>query len=234
MVPASGHQLCGIRAARPACRPVPGPKPGAARLAGAARRADRRASLLGLLFAASWVTACVQPTAPPKPGEVAPEIYELANIRPSNVVPKASPSNLVNTFETFCLDGSHDPARIAERLRSASFVPLPKEVPGWPSLAQQTNVTAFAVDDNRPLVMLSDDGQTCAVGAESRTGQTARIQEMIAQRFPSAQALDPQTVSSGTETAFLVQGSASGVIFVQRIAPSISNSRLILGIIRDQ
>lgn len=237
MAAGSGDRKTSIRTAEPGCLPVTRltPRAGVRATVKAARgRANSRPHICAMLFAASFAAACAQPAAPPQPGAVAPELFELANIRPSNVVPKSSPSTLVKTFESFCLDGSHDPARVAARLRSASFVEVPKELPGWPSLAQQTNVTAFVVDDTRPMVMISADGRTCAVAAESRTGQTARIQEMISERFPSAQPLESQTLSPGMEIAVSVTGAAAGVIFVKRLAPSISNSRLILGIVRDQ
>ncbi len=203
---------------------------------GALRCSDPRISGISL---AAAVAACApfgaEPVqTAPAPDVVAPEVYELANIRPDNVVPKSSPSALVNTFEDFCLDGSHDPAQVAARLRRAGFVAVPKALPGAPQAAQPTTITADVVDDRRPMVMISEDGRTCAVIALSRTGQTARIQEMIAQRFPSAQALDPAAISQGTELAVRVTGAGAGVLFVQRLAPTIPHSRLILGIVRER
>ncbi len=176
------------------------------------------------------VAACF---APPQTGAVraarAPvtsELYELANIRHSNVVPKSSPSALVAAFRKFCLDGPRDPAALAAKLRAADYVAVPED--------RATGVTAFVVDDQRPMVLVADDGRSCAVGAVARTGQTARIRAMIAQDFPAATPLDPTRVSPNTELA-VATGTAAGrgagaVIFLQRLAPTLSYSRLILGI----
>ena len=182
---------------------------------------------VGMALLTVLVAACAVPTVGPDPAAAAvpPEIYELANIRPCYVVPKSSPATLVATFEKYCLDGSHDPARVAGALRAADFVAVPR--------AEQATVTSFVVDESRPLVMLSDDGRACAVGAVARTGQFARIQSMIASRFPGAQPLDRSTAGVETELAVQVTGSNAGVIFVSRLAPTISNSRLILGILRQ-
>ncbi|MGQ0610599.1 MAG: hypothetical protein ACT4N9_05790 [Paracoccaceae bacterium] len=237
MVPGPGCRQASFRKTLRGCLPVRARalKDGArAALKGACGRAGPRAQVCAMLFVAGAGAACTSPGTPPQPGQIAPELYELANIRPSNIVPKSSPSTLVKTFEAYCLDGAHDPARVGARLRSAGFVEVPTDILGQPTVTQPTNVTAYAVDDTRPLVMLSSDGRTCAVAAESRTGQTARIREMIAQRFPSARPLDPSTLDPGIEIATAVTGAANGVVFVKRLAPSISNSRLILGIVRDQ
>jgi|GEM_PF-987652 len=180
-----------------------------------------------LLSVPALVAACAVPAAAPDPAVpvVTAEVYELANIRAGNVVPKSSPATLVATFEKYCLEGSHAPARISRALRAADYVAVPKGKPG--------PITAFVVDDSRPMVMLADDGRSCAVAAASRTGQSARIQSMIASRFPQAQALDPPEVGANTELAVHVTGANAGVIFVQRLAPTVSHSRLILGIVRE-
>lgn len=190
------------------------------------RSADKTAPRwLAALAVPVLVAACAAPQteAATAPGQVAaPEIYELANMRPGNVVPKSSPSALMSAFTKYCLDGSRDPARVGASLRSADYVAVPQTAPN--------GITAFVVDDSRPMVMVSQDGRTCAVGAASRTGQTARIRSMIAERFPAATALDPASVSPNTELAMLAPGA--GVIFVQRLVTTISNTRLVLGIWR--
>ena len=187
-----------------------------------------RAGMAILVFPA-LVAACAAPateadTVPKQ--TVAPEVYEFANMRRSNIVPKSSPTALVAAFEKFCLNGSHAPARVAANLRSADYVAVPKQEPD--------GVTAFVVDDTRPMVMVSDNGRTCAVGATSRSGQTARIRDMIARRYPGAATLDPAEVGPNTELAVRAAGTEGGVIFLQRLAPTISQSRLILGIWREK
>ncbi|OIQ05458.1 MAG: hypothetical protein AUK60_10135 [Rhodobacteraceae bacterium CG2_30_10_405] len=178
-----------------------------------------RLAMLGLPVLLAACTA-----APAATQAVAPEVYELANMRPGNVVPKSSPAALVSAFGKYCLDGPPDPAGVAARLRAADYVAVPQTTPN--------GITAFVVDDSRPMVMVSDDGRTCAVGAASRTGQSARIRGLIAKRFPGATPLDPASVSPNTELAVQAPGAQGGVIFLQRLAPAISHSRLILGIWR--
>jgi hypothetical protein len=190
---------------------------------GATHRAGRRTGK-ALLAVPALVAACASPGAPPARTPVAtPEVFELANMRPSNVVPKSSPKALVSAFQKYCLNGPHDPARVAASLRAADFVAVPN--------ASSNGVSAFVVDDSRPMVMISQNGRTCAVAAAARTGQTARIRSMIAGQFPQARPVDPATVSPNTELA--VNAPGTGVIFVQRLASEISNSRLILGVLRD-
>lgn len=182
----------------------------------------RVAGLAGLLLLAGCAPEAV--TAPRSGPDVPPELFELANMRHANVVPKSSPAALVAAFEKFCLDGARNPAQAAARLRAADYVAVPQAAPN--------GLTAFVVDDSRPMVLVSDDGRTCAVGAAARTGQTARIRAMIAQRFPAATPLPPASVSPNTELAMQAPGADGGVIFLQRLAPTISHSRLILGIWR--
>jgi hypothetical protein len=155
---------------------------------------------------------------------VTPEVLELANMRLSNVVPKSSPAALVRSFEQFCLSQKRMPVDIKAALRSADYVEAPSVEPN--------GTTAFVVDDRRPMVILGDDGQLCAVGAQSRTGQTARIHRMINRRFPEAQVLEPASVSNNTEYAVRTHGAHGDIIFLQRIAPFVTQSRLILGIRR--
>jgi hypothetical protein len=184
-------------------------------------------TLVALVVAGGMLAGCGMSNAahqPASPVPVTPEVLELANMRFSNVVPKSSPAALVQTFERFCLGPQRSVAEVKAALRAADFVEVPS--------VQPNGVTSFVVDDRRPMVLLGDDGQLCAVGAQSRTGQTARIQSMINRRFPQAQALNPATVSKNTEYAVRTAGSDGDTIFLQRIAPFVMQSRLILGIRR--
>ena len=114
-----------------------------------------------------------------------PDAYELANIRPWNIVPLSSPARLVGTFEKVCLDGPTDPDRAAAALRAMDYVEVPGPGP----------IRSFAVDDNRPAVMIS--ATACAVGARSRTGQTERIRAMVATRYPQAEGFIARGIEQG-------------------------------------
>ena len=151
-----------------------------------------------------------------------PEFYEFANMRASNIVPKSSAAAFVGAFERFCLDAGQDAVDTAGALRAADYVAGPRR--------NGDTMTAFVVDDRRPMVQISDDGRFCAVVAEARTGQSARVRRMVSRRFAGAQPLP--TNAPGTELAVRVAGDHAGLIELRRLAPADSGSRVILAILR--
>lgn len=174
------------------------------------RRAARGRGVLPLLLLAACSAA---PTGPF--GSTGPDAYELANIAPWNVVPNSPPARFVSVFERVCLDGPRDPDAAARSLRAMDYV----EVPGSGPLR------SFVVDDSRPAVMIARDGSACAVGAESRTGQTERARALVLRRFPAATPLDPTPL--GAEQAWAAGGA---VIFLQRDGAPDDPARLLLAI----
>lgn len=122
-------------------------------------------------------TVCAALSACTPTGQLTSDIHELANIRPSNIVPKSSPKQLAGTFERFCLDGPRSAGRMESALRAADYVPVP---------LRNRSIRAFVVDDKRPMVAISVSGRICTVEAESRTGQTERLRKLVADRFPNA------------------------------------------------
>ena len=101
------------------------------------------------------------------PARDSPEARELYNLRPWNAVPASAPARLVGVFEQVCLDGPRAPDAAARALRAMDYVEAPA--------VGDDAMRSFVVDDNRPLVMLAPDGRGCAVAAEARTGQSARL-----------------------------------------------------------
>ena len=170
-----------------------------------------------MLAIVTFIAACT-PTVSPDNAE----LLELANIRESNIVPKTSPTRLVSTFRDYCIETGAEPGRVAAVLKASDY----NEVPTRAS----DPVRLFVVDDTRPAVLVMRKGRGCAVAAESRTGQTSRIERMVASDFPGATRLDPQRLGQSVERAWAVTGKTEGVIFVQRIVPPADASRLILGI----
>lgn len=150
------------------------------------------------------------------------ELYEFANIRESNIIPKSSPAALVKAFEKFCLDAGRDAKGVARQLRAADYVAAPNYA--------TNGQAAFVVDDTRPMVVISDDGRFCAVVAKSRTGQTARIRSMIDQRFAGARSIAPATLK--TEILVQTSGRNAGLVTLRRLAPNLAGSRLVLAIQR--
>ncbi|NHF71860.1 hypothetical protein [Paracoccus xiamenensis] len=105
------------------------------------------------------------------------ERQELANIKTKNVVPLSSGATLMNTFQTYCLNGDPSPTARAARLRAAGYVPDG----GW-----RNGVRRFVTDNSKPMVQLSQDGGLCGVHARARTGQDAEIRRRISMWFPEA------------------------------------------------
>jgi hypothetical protein len=151
-----------------------------------------------------------------------PETYELANIYGDNVVPKSTPARFVAAFERYCLD--HDGSGLDAVLRADDYVPVPRRA--------DAKVQSWVVDDRRPAVMLLDGNSGCSVAAETRTGQTAEVQSLIARRYPDAAPLDPTDVGRNVEQAWAVPGEPGVILFTQRIGTPHTPSRLILGISR--
>jgi hypothetical protein len=168
--------------------------------------------VLRLLVPLALLAGCVSPVPGPGAG---PDAFELANMRPSNVVPKTSPARLVASFETICLDGPADPGRAAAALRAQDYVET-----------RSGGLTrAFVVDDSRPAVLLGRDGRSCAVAAQARTGQTERIRALVARRFVRAQALDPARISPHSESAW---STGDGLIVLNRVVLPGRLSELLL------
>jgi hypothetical protein len=151
--------------------------------------------------------ACVEPGA---------EGYELANMRPSNIVPKSSPARLVAIFEDICLDGPTDANATAGRLRTMDYVEVPSRQP--------RAIRSFVVDDSRPAIMLGSDGRSCAVAARSRTGQTERLRSLIARRYPGATALG----GAGIEQGWSLGGGNSAVLVRRVVRPGYPSELIVI------
>ena len=169
---------------------------------------------LRLVLPLALLAGCVSPV--PGPGAGA-DAFELANLRPSNIVPKTAPARLVAGFETACLDGPADPDRAAAALRKADYVET-RTRPG-------ARTRGFVVDDSRPAVLIGVEGRSCAVAAKARTGQTERIRAMVARRYPRAQTLDPARFGPRTESAWT---TGDGLIVLNRVILPGRPSELLL------
>ncbi|WP_323042093.1 hypothetical protein [Gemmobacter sp.] len=144
-----------------------------------------------------------------------PEGLELANIRPSNIVPKTSPARLATMFADICLDGPADADTAAARLRAMDYVEVPARHP--------RAIRSFVVDDSRPAVMLGADGRSCALAAQSRTGQTERLRSLIAGRYPQATAFSAAGIEQGW-----VLGAGQGTVALRRVVRPGKPSELIV------
>ena len=141
--------------------------------------------------------------------------YELRNMNPDNIVPKSSPKAFVAAFESFCLE-PQSRASARAKLRASDYVPAPRKLGA---------MEVWVVDDRRPAVLLNDTD--CAVLAESRTGQTGRVNALVGDRFPEA---TPVT-DSRFESLWQVDGAdRRTLIFTRRIQPNQPQSQFMLGI----
>lgn len=184
----------------------------------------RVASLPALASLALLAAACAPAVQPASKGTpLSPELYEFANMRPSNIIPKSSPAAFERAFEDFCLDAGPTAASVAAKLRKSDYVAAPAPA--------SNGQTAFVVDDTRPMVILSDDGRFCGVMARSRSGQTARVQRFIAKRFPKATQIEQSP--AGYEMLLQTKGQPAGLIAVKRLTTGAGGSRLLLSIQRQ-
>ncbi|MGX9356569.1 hypothetical protein ACS3SW_15810 [Roseobacteraceae bacterium S113] len=149
-----------------------------------------------IAFASLALTACGP--------EIRPDRAELVNMRFSNQVPKSSPAQLVGAFDRHCINGENTREAQEAELRAASYVPRPTK----------NDVQLFLVDNRRPAVALTD--RICMVKARSRTGQTERFTNYVAETFPDATPLDKSTFSTRLENAWAVRDPAPGIIATER------------------
>ena len=185
--------------------------------AGRRIRAGRRA---GLGLAALLLAGCQAPVTS------SPELIELSNIKPANIVPKSTPSQLVSTFRRVCLADSL--AGAEQALRKRDYIRKPRR--------GRTGVDSYVVDNRNPAVMLSGEADrfSCVVLAEARTGQTNRIEDFVKAEFPKAVEIDPRRIGPRTERAWLAAGPNGGIIYTQRVGPRITPQELIFGIVRPE
>ncbi len=133
---------------------------------------------------------------------------ELDNIAPWNVVPKSSPAQLVTGFERFCLDGPRDLDALDGALRDGGYVPTGARHP--------TRGQVYLVDDRRPAIAVTR--RMCVAQARARTGQTERVRDMVASRFPDARPMDPAAFGTGVEQAWRVVTPLPGIVATRRMS----------------
>ena len=171
-----------------------------------------------LLWAASLLSACAGPWSA--------EEFEVANMRPSNLVPKSSPASFAGTFERHCLDRLDAPETIGPSLLAADYILAPG--------ARRAGHELYVVDDRRPSVMVAPTpaGTFCGVIVSSRTGQTARARGLVARRFPGASPLDASALEPGTEAAWRVGPDGRTLLVLKRRGVPASPASLILAAVR--
>lgn len=155
-----------------------------------------------------------------------PELIELSNIKPSHIVPKSSPAQLVSAFRRYCLADTLDDARQA--LRKDDYIQKPRR--------GRSAVHSYVVDSRKPAVLLSGEAErfNCAVLAEARTGQTSRIEDFVTAGFPKLAEADPARLGPRTERAWLAAGANGGIVFTKRAGPRITPQYLMFGILRPE
>lgn len=158
------------------------------------------------------------------PAPDTPEAFELANIRPGNVVPKSSPAQMVAAFETYCLAAT--PAQARAALRRGDYVQVAR-----PTGAQ---FDFYVVDDRKPAVALHDGaaGSFCATTAEARTGQSNRVEDFVAARFAGARPVDPGRIGPGVERAW--QTAGGDILYTRRSGPGPGRTSFTFAIWRAQ
>ncbi len=141
----------------------------------------------------------------------------------ANQVPKATPAQMVATFDRFCVNGSRDTAQAERDLRAAEYIPLPN--------SRSPGARAWVEDDEAPAVALSDS--MCVVAASSRSGQTDRFRRYVADTFPRARAVDPSPLGKTIEQAWEVDAPAPFLIATER-TPDVDWYRYMLILYRPE
>lgn len=182
----------------------------------------RRRRLGAAALAVSLLGACGGPWTA--------EDFEVANMRPSNLVPKSSPRSFVATFERHCLDRLEAPPTIGPSLLAADFV----RAPDGRGARMGPGRELYVVDDRRPSVMLErSPGKTfCGVTAASRTGQTARARRAMAAR-PDAVPVSAAAPGPRMEAAWRLWPDGRTLVFLQRRGTPATPASLILAAVRE-
>jgi hypothetical protein len=154
-------------------------------------------------------------------GDGGPAEVELANIRPSNIIPKTKPSQLISTFERVCMAKTIEAARA--ELRDLDYV---KARPSRGNAA----VESYYSDNRRPAVGMQPaaGGFDCVMTVEARTGQTNAVDDYVAGTFPVRQAQS----RDGFERFWLAPGANGGILFTQRKGRPLRPERFTFGVMR--
>jgi len=170
-------------------------------------RVRKRAAAVSVMLTAG---GCVATTS---------DEIELRNVDWWKVIPKSSPSQLVNAFDRYCFaaDGSTAHARLIDD----DYVQVPK----------RGEINNYVVDSKKPLVMLSGSGSAygCAVAAEARTGQRNKMITYIEGR--SDKSVPVSTTSNG-DTFW--QLDANSIAFVKRSGPIGQPPQILIGVSRSE
>lgn len=136
---------------------------------------------------------------------ISSDTAELRNMWRAYLVPKSKPAQMTQAFDRFCVNGPRNAKASEAKLRTAGYVPLPQEVPG---------IKAYVIDNAKPAVAVSST--MCLVLAESRTGQTTRFQNYVAETYPDARSIDPAPLGKNIERAWSVPSDPPALIATER------------------
>ena len=156
-------------------------------------------------------------------GGVTPSMFELANIWQYNIIPKSSPRSLVTAFDRYCVGYADRLSTVRPALLDADYVLVPT--------TRQPALDTYVVDDRRPMVMVAPQAASCAVAAESRTGQSHRATTYVADRFANAREIPPADIGPNVERAWLTQDANPLVVFTMRQGPPSGPATFMIGLI---
>lgn len=157
------------------------------------------------------------------------EVYEIAGILPSNVLPQSSPASLLRTFRKVCVD-SDGVAQMEAALRSSDYVEVPAR-----RRTRSPETRFFVVDTTAPLVGITIDEKStlCTVSAGSRTGQTNRFEDFVAEIWPEATPLAATAISPSAETAWALDSESKNIAFSLRDGPPSKPATYTIAILRQ-
>lgn len=151
------------------------------------------------------------------------EADELENMWRANVIPKTAPKQFVAMFDKTCLAHIDAPENLDRVLRAEDYV----------EMRGQAGFRTFVVDTKKPLIAIkaTPSVRHCYAAAEARTGQSARVNDLVAS-LPEAREIDPSQTGLPAEQAWMVGPGNRTMIYTLRNGSTFDDPRYVLGIIR--
>lgn len=181
-----------------------------------------RRNWINQAIAAGLAVAIVVPLAACSNAVNRREADELENIWRSNVIPKTTPKRFVSAFEDVCLAHIQNPDQTAAKLRADDYV----------EMTGQAGFRTFVVDTKLPLISFktAPDRLHCYASAEARTGQSARVNDLVAS-LPNARPVGPAVTKLPAEQAWLIGPGNSTLIYTMRNGSTFDHPRYVVGVI---
>ena len=156
-----------------------------------------------------------------------PEQIEMANMKPSTVIPKVSPKKLIASFKNYCVDRIDQVSSIPAHLRTIDYI----EAEPW----SFDGIRTFVVDDSKPMIRVKTGAiPQCVALAEARSGQTASVDRFIQKQYPDAIPVSAEELGTPVEKVWKISETPEALIYTHRYNQPFPKSQFALGIISKE